>query len=349
MPLDGASVTSGTNLDPGRGASSLAGLLRKRAGNRPDALVYAYSADGTDPSQGGDGCVLTLGTLDTRARALAAWMRERGLEGERVLLVFPPGLEFLAAFFGCLYAGVVAVPASTPRPNRPMTRLRAIVDDARPGRPPDDGGPPPRRPAVARGDPRARRHPLARRRVGSRRTSRRAGAIPARARRARLPPVHLGLDRRAQGGDGHPRQPAAQLGRDPPQLRRDRGEPGRLLAAALPRHGADRRRAPDALLRRVQHADVAGRVPPATRPLARGDLADRGDDQRRPELRLRPLRPQGDRRPEGQRSTSAAGRSPSTAPSRSAPRRSTASPRPSPRAASAARRSSPATAWPRRP
>jgi amino acid adenylation domain-containing protein len=132
MPLDGASVTSGTDDDPGRGASSLAGLLRERAGNRPDRLVYAYSADGTDPSQADDGCTLTLGTLDARARTLAAWMRERELEGERVLLVFPPGLEFVSAFFGCLYAGAVAVPASTPRPNRPMTRLRAIVDDARP-------------------------------------------------------------------------------------------------------------------------------------------------------------------------------------------------------------------------
>src|SRR6516164_4091548 len=52
--------------------------------------------------------------------------------GSRALLLFPPGLEFISAFFGCLYAGVVAVPAYLPRLNRPMTRLQSIVADARP-------------------------------------------------------------------------------------------------------------------------------------------------------------------------------------------------------------------------
>ena len=58
--------------------------------------------------------------------------RTPGLAGGRALLLYPPGLEFIVAFFGCLYAGVVAVPAYLPRPNRPMTRLRSIVEDARP-------------------------------------------------------------------------------------------------------------------------------------------------------------------------------------------------------------------------
>ncbi len=55
-----------------------------------------------------------------------------GLAGERALLVYSPGLEFVSAFFGCLYAGVIAVPAHPPRPNRPATRLGAIAADARP-------------------------------------------------------------------------------------------------------------------------------------------------------------------------------------------------------------------------
>ena len=55
-----------------------------------------------------------------------------GCDGGRALLLYPPGLEFIAAFFGCLYAGVVAVPAYLPRLNRPMTRLRSIVVDAQP-------------------------------------------------------------------------------------------------------------------------------------------------------------------------------------------------------------------------
>ena len=63
--------------------------------------------------------MLTRGELDRRARALAARLQARGLAGRRALLLYPPGLEFIAAFFGCLYAGVVAVPAYPPRPNRP--------------------------------------------------------------------------------------------------------------------------------------------------------------------------------------------------------------------------------------
>ena len=53
--------------------------------------------------------------------------------GDRALLLYPPGLDFIAAFFGCLYAGVVAVPAYPPRPNdRSQSRLRAIAHDATP-------------------------------------------------------------------------------------------------------------------------------------------------------------------------------------------------------------------------
>src|SRR5258708_2279386 len=68
-----------------------------------------------------------------RARAVAVRLGALGLGGGRVLLLYPPGLEFIASFFGCLYGGVVPVPAALPRPNRPIARLRAIVDDARPG------------------------------------------------------------------------------------------------------------------------------------------------------------------------------------------------------------------------
>ena len=52
------------------------------------------------------------------------------LPGRRALLLYPPGLEFIAAFFGCLYAGVVAVPVYPPRRNRSMNRIQAIADDA---------------------------------------------------------------------------------------------------------------------------------------------------------------------------------------------------------------------------
>jgi 8-amino-7-oxononanoate synthase len=73
---------------------------------------------------------LTYRELDRQARAIGAWLESHDLVGERALLLYPAGLEFIAAFFGCLYAGVVAVPVYPPRRNRSMNRIQAIADDA---------------------------------------------------------------------------------------------------------------------------------------------------------------------------------------------------------------------------
>jgi acyl-CoA synthetase (AMP-forming)/AMP-acid ligase II len=101
-------------------SATLVELLRRRADREPDSALFRFLPDGEDGAE----LFLTPGALDLRARALATRLQDRGLTGGRALLVYPPGLEFIAAFFGCLYAGVVAVPAHVPRPNRPMTRLR---------------------------------------------------------------------------------------------------------------------------------------------------------------------------------------------------------------------------------
>jgi len=108
--------------------ASLVDLLVGRAAEEPDKDLFAFLADGED----GAAVTITRGELDRRARALAVRLRDLGCDGGRALLLYPPGLEFIAAFFGCLYAGVVAVPAHLPRLNRPMTRLRSIVVDATP-------------------------------------------------------------------------------------------------------------------------------------------------------------------------------------------------------------------------
>ncbi|MEN6450336.1 MAG: aminotransferase class I/II-fold pyridoxal phosphate-dependent enzyme [Thermoguttaceae bacterium] len=73
---------------------------------------------------------MTYRDLDRQARAIGAWLESRDLVGQRALLLYPAGLEFIAAFFGCLYAGVVAVPVYPPRRNRSMNRIQAIADDA---------------------------------------------------------------------------------------------------------------------------------------------------------------------------------------------------------------------------
>ncbi|HVR99639.1 MAG TPA: AMP-binding protein, partial [Thermoanaerobaculia bacterium] len=107
--------------------ATLVNLLRARAQEHPERPAYTFLLDGEVET-----ARLTYGDLDRQARAIAALLQERGAAGERALLLFPPGLEFVAAFFGCLYAGVVAVPAYPPRPGQEQPRLRSILADARP-------------------------------------------------------------------------------------------------------------------------------------------------------------------------------------------------------------------------
>jgi amino acid adenylation domain-containing protein len=107
--------------------STLVELLRWRALLAPDQLAYTFLVDGE-----AEAVSFTYGELDRQARAIAASIQSSATQGDRALLLYPPGLDFIAAFFGCLYAGVVAVPAYPPRLNRSMLRLQAIVADAQP-------------------------------------------------------------------------------------------------------------------------------------------------------------------------------------------------------------------------
>lgn len=106
-------------------AGTIVELLRWRALNQSGERVFTFLADGESKE-----AHLTYGELDRQARAIAAWLQQEGAAGERALLLYPPGLEYITAFFGCLYAGVVAVPAYPPRLNRPMPRLQNIVADS---------------------------------------------------------------------------------------------------------------------------------------------------------------------------------------------------------------------------
>ncbi len=102
--------------------STLVDLLGYRAQNQSDQTAYTFLEDGeTEAGR------LTYKELDRQARAIAFRLQSLDATGSRALLLYPPGLEFIAAFFGCLYAGVVAVPAYPPRRNQNMARLQAIV------------------------------------------------------------------------------------------------------------------------------------------------------------------------------------------------------------------------------
>ena len=104
---------------------NLLDLLRTRADRDPDHLIYRFLQD-----DGSDSLTLTFAELDRRARAIGAWLERCDARNERALLLYPPGLDYIASFFGCLYAGVVAVPAYPPRLNRPVPRIQSIVADS---------------------------------------------------------------------------------------------------------------------------------------------------------------------------------------------------------------------------
>ncbi|NMG08551.1 non-ribosomal peptide synthetase [Brasilonema sp. UFV-L1] len=106
--------------------STLVELLQGRALHQPKQKAYSFLLDSEEQESH-----ITYGELNCQARKIGALLQSCGVvSGERVLLLYPPGLEFLTAFFGCLYAGVVAVPAYPPRANQSVSRLQAVVADA---------------------------------------------------------------------------------------------------------------------------------------------------------------------------------------------------------------------------
>ena len=108
-------------------ASTLVELLCFQAGEDPDRIAYTFLLNG-EVEEGH----VTYGELDLRARAVASRLQVLCARGERALLLYPPGLEYVAALFGCFYAGVIAVPAYPPRRNKTDPRLQAIVGDCGP-------------------------------------------------------------------------------------------------------------------------------------------------------------------------------------------------------------------------
>ncbi len=108
--------------------ATLVEVLRGWTAEDPGPLSYRFLADGEADEQ-----TWSRAELDRRVRVIATHLLGLGAEGKRAVLLYAPGLDYVAGFFACLYAGVIAVPAYPPDPsrlNRTLPRLQAIVADS---------------------------------------------------------------------------------------------------------------------------------------------------------------------------------------------------------------------------
>ncbi|MBS0558863.1 MAG: fatty acyl-AMP ligase [Proteobacteria bacterium] len=121
-PADAADTIAAMPPDPARAARSLVELLALRAAAQPDEVAYTYLDQGEEPAD-----ALTYGALEQRARAIGAHLGATLPPGSRVLLIFPNQLDFLPAFFGCHFAGMIAVPMPPPRTAQAVGRLLHVA------------------------------------------------------------------------------------------------------------------------------------------------------------------------------------------------------------------------------
>lgn len=105
--------------------SSLIDILDFRASIQSEQIAYTFLSNG-----GKDEVSLTYRQLNNKAQIISGYLQNSGYSSqERALLLYSPGIDYIIAFFGCLYAGIVPVPAYPPRPNRSLSRLQLIVND----------------------------------------------------------------------------------------------------------------------------------------------------------------------------------------------------------------------------
>ncbi len=119
-----------TDQGPGQPVRNFCELSRFRAKIDGDAIAFTFLVDGENEE-----IHLRFSEIDRQAEALGAKLQSLGEKGDRVLLLFHPGLEYISAFFGVLYAGMIPVPAYPPdlmRADRTLPRLQALANDCEP-------------------------------------------------------------------------------------------------------------------------------------------------------------------------------------------------------------------------
>ena len=101
-------------------------ILQKRSVLHPQKKAFAFLSNGEDETSS-----VTYRELDQGARTIAKRLIAMGLKGQNVLMFYPPGLDFIVAFFGCLYSGIIPAAVYPPRKNRSLNRIRTITENSK--------------------------------------------------------------------------------------------------------------------------------------------------------------------------------------------------------------------------
>jgi len=107
---------------------SLVDVLSYQAENYPSKTAYIFLNEASFAEE-----KLTYAELDIKAKALAVAIQEQGLKkGDRALLIFAPGLDLICAYFGCLYAGVIAIPVYPPLNAHLLEKTQLLMKNSKP-------------------------------------------------------------------------------------------------------------------------------------------------------------------------------------------------------------------------
>ena len=111
-----------------KATATIVDVLRLRAETQQNEIAYRFLADGEEERG-----MLTYGELYRRARQVAGELQRKSAVGQRALLLDSSESDYIVTFFGCLCAGVIAVPIYAPRVNKKgNARVESVVADAQP-------------------------------------------------------------------------------------------------------------------------------------------------------------------------------------------------------------------------
>jgi acyl-CoA synthetase (AMP-forming)/AMP-acid ligase II/aryl carrier-like protein len=105
-------------------ARSISEVLRRQAAEKSIVVALRFQSETSSAEQ-----AITYGELDRRSRVIGGWLQSIGAADRPVVLVFPPGLDYVAALFGTLYAGAIAVPLPPPKLNDRSAHLVPVLAD----------------------------------------------------------------------------------------------------------------------------------------------------------------------------------------------------------------------------